>query len=357
MPQTDALPAELRSPPLKYDQFRLHSTASKEGRRGVGSAEEKQTLPPLEKITRDRPPGGSKPLNGWPSRPDIDIAEWYCLIAGRGQEGKTRKGVPPALVLFSLPMKPWEHSVPPVLYKYLPPERLHVLNDYRVRFSQRAVFEDDHELQPDYAIFGTESEIWRYALSIGFQLKRGGLSAGEMVAAMAGSSRAQKIAIEALQKNVRARDEVGIFCLTEATDSDQMWTEYADMGRGFVVGFDPGHTGFEMLKGRGQLGKVYYSDEPIGSALGSLWNDDAVGALFRKRMKYAFEHEWRCIRMLHRLEVCADGVFLSAFDPASVCEIIIRPECSVEHALRGLVATDARYKDVQIKMENRHASN
>jgi len=40
-----------------------------------------------------------------------------------------------------------------------------------------------------------------------------------------------------------------------------------------------------------------------------------------------------------------------------VCEIIIRPECSVEQALRGLVATDARYKDVQIKMENRYASN
>jgi hypothetical protein len=31
VPQTDALPAELRSPPPKYDQFRLHSSASKEG--------------------------------------------------------------------------------------------------------------------------------------------------------------------------------------------------------------------------------------------------------------------------------------------------------------------------------------
>ena len=68
-------------------------------------------------------------------------------------------------------MKPWEHQIPPVLYKYLHPERLHVLNDCRIRFSQRAVFDDDHELQPDYAIFGTASEIWRYALSIGFSAK------------------------------------------------------------------------------------------------------------------------------------------------------------------------------------------
>jgi hypothetical protein len=37
-------------------------------------------------------------------------------------------------------------------FKYLPPERFHVLTDCRVRFSQRTAFEDDHELQPDYAI-------------------------------------------------------------------------------------------------------------------------------------------------------------------------------------------------------------
>lgn len=193
-------------------------------------------------------------------------------------------------------MLPWEHPVPSVLYKYLPPERLHVLSDCRVRFSQRTVFEDDHELQPDYAIFGTRSEIWRYAISIGFPLARNGLSASVVVEAMAGSPRAQKIGIESLQKNIRVRDELGIFCLTEATDSDQMWTEYADKGRGFIIGFDTAHIGFDQLKGRGHLGKVFYSDEPIGSALGSLWNDDAVGAPFRKRMKYAFEREWRAAR-------------------------------------------------------------
>jgi hypothetical protein len=245
-------------------------------------------------------------------------------------------------------MKPWEHSVPPVLYKYVPPERLHVLSECRVRFSQRTVFEDDHELQPDYAVFGTDGEILRYALSIGFSLARGGLPASVIVAAMARSPKAQKIGIESLQKNIRVHDELGIFCLTEEADSDRMWNEYAGNGRGFGIGFDTGHTGFEQLKGRGHLGKVYYSDEPIGSALGSLWNDDAVGALFRKRMKYAFEREWRAIRLLHRLEPRPGGVFLSSFDPASVCEITIRPDCTVEASLREFVADDPRYKHVPI---------
>ncbi len=249
-------------------------------------------------------------------------------------------------------MKPWEHPVPPVLYKYLSPERLHVLNDCRVRFSQRTVFADDHELQPDYAIFGTASEIWRYAISTGFPVERGGLTASVIVTALAGSPRAQKIGIESLQKNIRVRDELGTFFLTEAADSDRMWTEYADQGRGFIIGFGTLHSGIDQLKGRGHLGKVTYSDEPIGSALGSLWNDDAVGALFRKRMKYAFEREWRRVRMLKRLERCAGDVFLSPFDPASVREIIIRPDCAVEANLRHLVeAPDGRYEHVQINLQ------
>ncbi|HEY6267818.1 MAG TPA: DUF2971 domain-containing protein [Candidatus Acidoferrum sp.] len=234
----------------------------------------------------------------------------------------------------------------------MPPERLHGLNDCRVRFSQRTVFEDDHELQPDYAIFGTASEIWQYAIATGFPLRRGGLPASVVVADLAANPKMQKMAIESLQKNIPVRDELGIFCLTEAADSDRMWTEYADKARGFAIGFDTGHIGFDQLKGRGHLGRVIYSDEPIGSALGSLWNDDAVGALFRKRMKYAFEREWRSVRMLKRLEKRTGDVFLSPFDPASVREIIIRPDCTVEANLRQFVeAPDGRYQHVQINLQ------
>jgi hypothetical protein len=61
-------------------------------------------------------------------------------------------------------MRPWEHAPPPFLYKYLCPERLDVLTDCRIRFSQRTAFKDDHELQQDYATFGNEDEIWQMLL-------------------------------------------------------------------------------------------------------------------------------------------------------------------------------------------------
>jgi hypothetical protein len=247
-------------------------------------------------------------------------------------------------------MKPWEHPVPPVLYKYLPPERLHALADCRVRFSQRTVFEDDHELEPDFAIFGTESEIWRYAISIGFQLSRNGLPAGVIVQALASNPEAQKSAIQNLRQNTPVVDELGSLCLTDAPDSERMWMEYAKNSTGFVLAFDTNHRGFStLLKGQGHVGKMSYSDEPFGSALGTILGDEGAGVLFRKRTKYSFEREWRIIRMLKRLERLPGGLFLSEFDPGSVAQVIIRPQCTVNLELQQLVTTDARYKHLEIK--------
>ena len=130
-----------------------------------------------------------------------------------------------------------------------------------------------------------------------------------------------------------------------------MWTEYAGAGKGFVMGFSSAHVGFGLLSSPGKLGKVSYSDEPFGTYLGILENE-GVAPLFRKRMKCALELEWRSIRMLHRLEANGGNIFLSPFDPASVSEIIIRVDCAVESDLRQLVATDARYRHVEVETQD-----
>ena len=54
---------------------------------------------------------------------------------------------------------PWQIRLPGTLYKYFPPERLHVLTDCRVRFSQRQAFEDEFDLRPRVASFGTAEEM------------------------------------------------------------------------------------------------------------------------------------------------------------------------------------------------------
>ncbi|HXN63864.1 MAG TPA: DUF2971 domain-containing protein [Candidatus Acidoferrales bacterium] len=218
-----------------------------------------------------------------------------------------------------------------------------------MRFSQRSVFEDDHELQPEYAMFGTRSEIWRFAIAKGIRLSGGGLPAGVIVEALVGNARHQKLMIETLKNNVHARDEIGSFCVTEAIDSQRMWSEYAANDTGFAIGFDTNHAEFKRLSTPGKFGKVFYSDEPVGSALASLLTNEAAGDMFRKRMKYAFEREWRIVRLLRRLELHGAAIFMSPFNPLCVSEIIIRPRCSVEDRIRLLVREDARYNHVKVK--------
>jgi hypothetical protein len=55
-----------------------------------------------------------------------------------------------------------EQPVEKTLYKYCSAERVHVLQDCSVRFSQRTVFEGERELRPEVAAFGTEEEMRAY---------------------------------------------------------------------------------------------------------------------------------------------------------------------------------------------------
>lgn len=238
---------------------------------------------------------------------------------------------------------------PPTLYKYVRPERIDILTGCRIRFSQRNVFDDDHELAPEYAAYGTEAEIWRMFLINPFKPDPR-VPLRDLIRIIAHNHDAQERAKATALRAMTSLDEVGILCLTEAPDADQMWEEYANTGRGFVIAFDTAHRGFQRLTTPGVFRQVDYSDDPYGTFLGAFF-DHGVGPLYRKRMRYAFEREWRSIRMLHRLERYPGDIFLSEFDPASVREIIVREDCLVERELRQLVATDARYRHVQIAVQ------
>jgi hypothetical protein len=248
-------------------------------------------------------------------------------------------------------VRPFEYEVSPILYKYLRPERIGVLENCKVRFSQRTVFDDDHELQPEYASFGTENEIWRFVLSKGLALGGNGLPANILVKLIAERPKYQAMATEIAKNNIKSIDHLGVFCLTESPNNEQMWTEYADSGKGFVVAFDTTGRSFLPLRTPGIFGKVEYSDEPFGTLLGTM--EQGVGPLFRKRKNYAFEAEWRSIRMLRRLERTDGEIYLSDFDPASARRIVINDGSAVEGDIRKLIERDRRYGNVELSVRER----
>src|SRR5215472_441633 len=72
-------------------------------------------------------------------------------------------------------------------------------------------------------------------------------------------------------------------------------------GTGFVIGFDTTHAGFRRLTAPMGVLKVSYDSAGFPTFLGMM-EKNPYEPLFRKRMEYAFEQEWRSIRMLKDLE-------------------------------------------------------
>jgi len=183
------------------------------------------------------------------------------------------------------------------------------------------------------------------------------MSLDELAQRIAAEPRHQAKAIEAAVRNIKSINEMGILCLTVTANSGRMWEEYADGGRGFVVAFDTTHIGFGKLTQPLGAGRVSYCDKAFATFLGMMENN-VFEPLYRKRMKYSFEQEWRSIRLLKDLERCPGDIFLSSFDPASVREIFIRPDCAVETELRRLMTGDARHQHIQLTLlDNKSLNN
>ena len=246
---------------------------------------------------------------------------------------------------------PWQKPLPTVLYKYYPPERFHVLTDCMIRFSQREVFDDQRDLRPTVANFGTAEEI-RAFMEIDPVLARYPQALKEAVTSyVLNTPGREEELIRQTQGWLTAPEQFGVFCLCENNHSRRMWNQYASKGTGFVVAFDTQHPTFNLLTRPGLIGGVEYSDEPISSFLGTY----GTSSFFRKRNQYSFESEWRSVRALSRFTNIVNpaggpALYLAPFNPACIKEILILRECSIGWELPTLTAIDARYRHVAVNL-------
>jgi len=145
--------------------------------------------------------------------------------------------------------------VPEVLYKYLPPERIDILESMKLRFSPPSDFNDafdTHYLVPKSQ--GPKGKTTRILL----------------------------------------RTRLGIFCLTEQPNNHLMWVHYAKNHTGFVLGFNA-RASFFRENGR-VLRKVVYERGP------KVLSEPDASACFHKAAEWKYEQEWRCIREFQHSE-------------------------------------------------------
>lgn len=192
-----------------------------------------------------------------------------------------------------------------ILYKYFCPDRLDVLRNALIRFTQPGALNDPFDCSPRYL----RPEELAYAPE--------GDCAGCVLSYVQGLQ---------LALSSHDRQSVGLVCLTEKPDNLLMWAHYAQSHQGFVVGFDTTHAFFAKSEDGTGLWKVQYRDtrpslpketvelellrqpkfNPEGIQI-ALVGDDMFSPetstedyRFVKSIDWQYEQEWRLLRRLHQ---------------------------------------------------------
>jgi hypothetical protein len=266
-----------------------------------------------------------------------------------------------------------------VLYKYLTPARLDVLDGRRIRFTQPAAFNDPFEFRPCIESAVTQAHLREYVEQNFDEILKRELIEYPLLRQLAPyrivellhplKSRVPEI-FQLLQPHFlpgvsKAIDSafnknVGVLCLSEVRDSLLMWGHYTENHEGFVIGFDQGHPFFSIRRGPedefGFLRQVKYCRSrprvTLADTTGTDWFE-------RKGEEWAYEREWRMMRVLgdaeSRLEAAPYPICLFSFPADAVAEIIIGIRSS--HEIRDrLTALSPDFPKAKLLQAQEHPS-
>ena len=288
------------------------------------------------------------------------------------------------------------------LFKYIRPERIDVVENLEIRFTQPDALNDPFELRPHFDSLVAEGDVLAnlpqtpvdlrpmvaQAYSMLTEEQRATLplhAAMQAIDAFMATDDAREATAQGLQLFLQLmrdgaapireaiyhafNDNVGILSLSEIPDHELMWSHYADTYRGLVLCFDEGNSFFNRRRSETDefyfVRKVHYSDGPATS----LANIDGDALLVTKGTKWSYEREWRMLVPLRdatrSLKIGEDTVHLFAFPPEALKGIILgahttatleasvrnllndRPELRHVHLSRALLDFDTRSVKVQ----------
>jgi hypothetical protein len=147
-------------------------------------------------------------------------------------------------------------------YKYVPPKRVDILENLKIRFTQVSALNDPFESFPAVRLPDDPSKRF--------------------------------ISIEEFQTRIRRSVETttGIISLSETPENVLMWSHYADSHRGFVIEFNSNHEYFKL----GTQKVKYSKNRPLMIAE---QGDHYTDLFSTKSPDWAYEKEIRKSQLLH----------------------------------------------------------
>jgi len=265
-----------------------------------------------------------------------------------------------------------------ILYKYLPPERIAVLQRNLIRYTPPGAFNDPFESSPHLSAFADDEtlrrlgvellpqareDIWaRLPDSLKARVERGTLDALVSDVDVINSA-ASLVPTFRAQVTARVNEKVGILSLSARRDSLLMWAHYSAAHTGFVIGVDSTHPTFTSPRSPDatapRLREVTYSSERPSRTLAELSPTDVF---FTKSQEWGYEHEWRALeRLQDAIETKHDEPWaIHLFNLPSECvrEMVIGCRMTPkDEALVRSVLTESRYQHVRLlsaEVDDRH---
>jgi hypothetical protein len=224
--------------------------------------------------------------------------------------------------------------MPELLYKYVPIERLDIISNGLIRFTQPGDFNDPFELHPSFDLLSRADIATLNAAPDDFA--RADLFNKMISAIMPGLARMTqdlegKQGMFLIDNNRLAREtfdaHFGILSLTEAPDNLLMWAHHANNHNGLVLQFNEQHSFFAPMSFEGQtleLTRMQYTvDRPVLSST-SLYSTIIY---YRKSPDWSYEREWRLIKPLTSATKVLPSnlrpIHLFSFPPDTLTGIIV----------------------------------
>lgn len=205
------------------------------------------------------------------------------------------------------------------LYKYVPAERIDILEKSLIRFTQPLALNDPFEAQPIFDEIKTKegfakvfAETIRQVTPTKWQDIRHGVQTSLDQHTFADKVEKEPDYVEQLSYTVgmqpiisEAQDEVdqlsktvGILSLSETPDSLLMWAHYTDGHTGFVLILDGSHDFFKgdnSSPGFSKPDRVEYYSERPSIIFGK---ENLLKIFLRKGSDWKYEREWRYLKFL-----------------------------------------------------------
>lgn len=213
------------------------------------------------------------------------------------------------------------------LYKYLIPERIDILSNGLIRFTQPALFNDPFEMSPYISAIASEEEIdeifdAQHVAQIREEHKKMNRESRRALKFEEFQKRYPKEILlprvkesakgKALDKakeslSIAMSQAIGILCLTGKPDNLLMWAHYAASHTGMVIEFDvehpffnqefkgslsPAGLGEDLSKDYGYLKPMIYSETRPEITISSVKSFDSF---LVKSNEWKYEEEWRML--------------------------------------------------------------